>query len=428
MIPALVQWEITDLCPYRCPHCYHKGLKGAGSVALGLDDKQAWQVAKIISDNRLFFVTFTGGEPLMRKNLLFELVNFFRQNGIVVSLNTSLAVFDEEIINRLNVDRMLISCPATDSKLYHEATGNGQYERFEQRLRWLIEAGHNMTVNMVVTKLNYNAVRQTAQRMADIGVKRFAATPASINASNPNFRILLTAQEVRLVIDDLIWAYEKLGLRVDIMESIPKCLMPSKAFELELPFVFRSCHAGKRNGTIGTQGEVRPCSHNPRVFGNLLEDDIGIIWDRMHNWREKSGNFHKDCLGCDIFNQCGGGCRIDAAVRCGTLDARHPYMLESFSIPKMKPKEIRLAANNLIRPVKSFQSRPENGGWLVAPGSPRNIIRVNQATYDFLTATRGLPTMSVGDLALRFGTTFNDVAFQRVIIALTRKQFFIIDN
>jgi len=284
-----------------------------------------------------------------------------------------------------------------------------------------------LTINMVVTKLNLHAIRGTAQRMVKLGVERFAATPASINASNPNYEILLSAEEVRQVIEDLIWANQELGLRVDIMESIPKCLMPAKAFELELPFVFRSCHAGKRNGTIGTSGDVRPCSHNPRIFGNLLTENINEIWDEMSNWRQSSGNFHMDCLGCDMFNRCGGGCRIDAATRCGTSDARHPYMTQKLSNPMAQPKSISLSSEVVIRSAKSFQSRPENGGWLVAPGSARNIIHVNQATYDFLLATRELPSMTLSELAQRFGTNLDDEEFRRVITMLVRRQFFIIN-
>ena len=264
--------------------------------------------------------------------------------------------------------------------------------------------------------------------MAKLGVKRFAATPASVNASNPKVNILLSADEVRQVIDDLVWAYEELSLRVDIMESVPKCLMPLRAFELELPFIYRSCHAGKRNGTIGTQGDIRPCSHNPLTFGNILREGIDEIWEKMYSWRENSGNFHSDCLGCDLFNQCGGGCRIDAAVRCGSNDARHPYMIENFSNPVVKPKEIRINPDLLIRPSSSFQCRSENGGWLVAPGSPRNIIQVNQSAYEFLVATRPLPLMSLTNLAQRFGTTFEDVEFQRIVTQLVRRQFFIIEN
>ena len=427
MIPALVQWEITDRCPYHCPHCYHTNSRSEESIPLGLSEKEMLRIAEIIAKNQLFFVTFTGGEPLVRKEILITVAQYLRDHKIVLSLNTCLAPFDDDVLRRLPVDRMLISCPSSDPDVYCQATGNGNYSRFEQKLGSLIESQKSFTVNMVVTKLNKHSVRDTAVKMAKLGVERFAATPASINANSPNFSLLLSQAEVRQVIDDLIWVHEELGLRVDIMESIPKCLMPLKAFELELPFVFRSCHAGKRNGTIGTNGEVRPCSHNPQTFGNILKEDIGQIWRRMADWRENSGNFHQDCLGCDLFNNCGGGCRVDAQVRRGSSDAKHPYMIEKLTSPPVEPQRINLRPQAMIRPVKSFQSRAENGGWLVAPGSPRNIIHVNQTLYDFLVATRNLGQMTLESLAARFGTSFTDKEFQRIITLLTRRQFFIIE-
>ena len=154
MIPALVQWEITDRCPYSCPHCYHEGLKDTTPplVHLELSEEEVWRIAKIIVHNHLFFVPFTGGEPLVRKKLLADIASFLRQNGIVVSLNTSLAVFDRKTLSELTIDRMLISCPASEPTLYRQCTGNGDYCQFEKRLCWLIEAGQNLTVNMVVTK------------------------------------------------------------------------------------------------------------------------------------------------------------------------------------------------------------------------------------------------------------------------------------
>lgn len=426
MIPALVQWEISDRCNYHCPHCYHIDPSGQVAVSEDLSDEKMWEIAHIIVENKLFFVTFTGGEPLVRKDLLIDIASFLFREGVILSLNTNLALMDIDTLERLKVHRMLISCPSIDVDVYRETTGNGNYMHFEKKLRMVIDAGKSIAVNMVVSKTNKHLVRQTAQRMAKLGVKKFAATPTSVNALAPDFSILLSSDEVRQVIEDLIWAYEEFEIDVDIMESIPKCIMPQRAFDLELPFIFRSCHAGKSNGTISTQGDIRPCSHNPLTFGNILNDKIGDVWDQMHNWRETSGNIHKDCLGCDVFNYCGGGCRVDAAVREQQLDAAHPYMTEILTEPKVKPLMVHLTSDKMIRPARSFQSRKEGDGWLVAPGNPRSIIHVNEQLYRFLVATREQVTVTVGHMAQNFGVEPEDEHFRNVLISLVRKKFFVL--
>lgn len=426
MIPALVQWEITDRCNLRCPHCYH--VDPEGNIVRGeeLDDKRMMQIAELLVQHRLFFVTFTGGEPLVRRDLLINLAQYLSDHNIVLSLNTNLLQMDDGLLSRLRVHRMLVSCPSTNPETYRRATGNGDYERFEEKLRLLVDAKTNFTVNMVVSRTNFQEVRATASHLAALGVRRFAATPASVNARFPNYGMLLEAHEVQQVINDLIWAHENLGLEVDIMESIPKCLMPPRAFELELPFVFRSCHAGRRNGTVSTNGDVRPCSHNPRTFGNVLREDINVIWDRVGQWRQTSGNYNTACLSCDMFNACGGGCRVDAAVRQGQNDAPHPYMTDERPTTPSRVDHCVYGPEMIIRPVKTFQSREEDGMWLVAPGSSRNIIKVNRVLYDFLVGTRTLPPMTIRELAQRYDTTHEDVEFQRVIRQLTRSKFFIV--
>jgi len=425
MMPALVQWEFTDRCNYRCSHCYHLDQAGNYCHQSELSDEELWQIAEILAANQLFFVTFTGGEPLVRKKLLIEIAWYLNQAGIILSLNTNLVLLDEETLGELKVHRILVSCPATDTVVYREVTG-GDYAVFESKLKMVIEAKKEFTVNMVISQRNRHLIRDTAAHLAGLGIKRFAATPMSLNAGNPRFDLVISRDETFRAIEDLVWVHEAFGLEVDIMESIPKCLMPKRAFELCLPFVYRSCHAGGRNGTISTSADIRPCSHNPQIFGNLLMEDIGDIWDRMQGWRQQTSNQHMDCLSCDLFTRCGGGCRIDAQVRTGESSGKHPYMTERPGSIIVEPEPVPMSPETTIRPVHSFQSRRENGGWLVAPGSSRNIIEVNETLYQFLVATRHQPPMTFQAIAEKFGTTFNDPEYQRIMQMLMRKRFFVL--
>ena len=45
MIPALVQWEFTDKCSYRCQHCYHKNPSDHSNISLGLSKEAMWQMS-----------------------------------------------------------------------------------------------------------------------------------------------------------------------------------------------------------------------------------------------------------------------------------------------------------------------------------------------------------------------------------------------
>ena len=50
--------------------------------------------------------------------------------------------------------------------------------------------------------------------------------------------------------------------------------------EIESPELF-GCAAGTRHLFIDSAGEVCPCDFTPLSFGNVTEESIDVIWDRM---------------------------------------------------------------------------------------------------------------------------------------------------
>lgn len=428
MVPASIQWEIASHCNYRCQHCYRLDSSWERRNQEGeLLDEAMFKIAEIIANNHLFFATFTGGEPLCRRQLLLEMARYLYKAGVILSLNTNLVLLDEKTLANLKVHRMLISCPAGEKEIYREITG-GDLRVFEAKLKMVITAGVDFTINLVASKLNFHLIRPTAIYLAQLGVKSFAITPASLNAGCPNFDLLLSQSEIVIALNDLIWAHEKLGFSVDVMEAIPTCVIPPRAFELCLPFVYRSCRAGQRNGTIAVNGDIRPCSHNPEIFGNILKEDISQIWERLQGWRKKIGNPHLDCLHCDVFSYCHGGCGIDINACQDFLAGKHPYMTGQTYGLKLKPKPISFGPEVVVRPGPTFQSRKEDAGWLVASGSSRNILEVNDSLFRFLQATRGQSPLTLAALAQKFGATFDNPDYQRVMQILMRKQFFVLEK
>ncbi len=420
MIPAVLQWELTEHCPYRCLHCYLLSAAIPQRTA-DLSDDEMFRIAEHIVRNRIFFVTFTGGEPLTRRRLVIELSKYLANHGTILSLNTCLAPLTDEVLSELRVDHYLISCPSSTPEQYRHITGGGNYDRFETNLRQVVSTGVNHTVNMVVSQLNRDDVRATAIRMAELGVRRFAATPVSLNARAPQFELPLSLAETRQVLSDLVWAHETLGLDVDVMEALPRRVIPQRAFDLRLPFVFRACNAGKRNGTIAVNGDVRPCGHNPRVYGNVLNESLGSIWERMQDWRSAVGNTHRSCLACDVATS--GGCPIDAAVReAGALEE---LMISSEPVLTLAPPP-DLYPTTIVRPSRKYLERPDGDGWLVTSGRSRDILHINQALRDFIVATRTAAPMSLNRLAEQFCTTTDDAEFHRVMTMLVPRNFFII--
>ncbi|OQX70904.1 hypothetical protein B6D52_03175 [Candidatus Parcubacteria bacterium 4484_255] len=105
--------------------------------------------------------------------------------------------------------------------VYKEMTGNGNFRQFSKKVQKLVKKNVHFTVNMVVNKNNLTIVRETATKMIDLGVKRFAATPMALNVLYPDFKHFLNVKDVRRVIKDLVWVKKNFGCMLILWKHCP---------------------------------------------------------------------------------------------------------------------------------------------------------------------------------------------------------------
>lgn len=428
--PITVQLEVTESCNYRCPHCYH--LVNYGNLERGFDfyenDETVLNVAKRLVSAKIFNVVLTGGEPLTKKKLTLKLIKYFRAHNITVSLNTNLVLMDDDFLDKFinfGGNGMLVSCPATSPKIYKEMTGNGNFHQFSEKIEKLVKKNVHFTVNMVVNKNNLTVIRETAIKMIAIGVKRFAATPMALNVLYPDFKHFLNIKDVRKVIKDLMWVKKNFGIYVDIMESLPKCVFPKDIRHLNLSFLERKCQAGITTMAISANGDIRPCTHNPEVYGNLLEENLSNVWKKMFDWRN---GFYipEDCKKCRTMDICLGGCRMTAKAYdiTGKQDSKDPWMLKPLQSNDFRRKNVNFNLNeeSIIYFSKKFQFRRENGGYLVY-SAKNKILLINHEFFTLMDYLNKIGSVKLGDLANHGNISFNDRNFQKIIKLLLRNKF-----
>lgn len=427
--PLTVQLEITDKCNLKCKHCYHLDFKCHKS-SKDLSDEAVMLMAERLIENEVFSTIITGGEPLIRKNLTGRLIKRFRELNINTSLNTNLQLLDESTLNGFllnHLDGMLVSCPSTHPEIYERMTGGGSLCRFLSRLDMVIKGGQHFSVNMVVNRINLGDIRRSAEFLGSLGVKIFGATPMGLNLENPNPENLLTPLEVQQLIEDLIWVKDNLGLNVDIFEALPKCAFPAWIRKMDLPFLNRRCQAGKTVISISNNGDVRPCSHNPQAYGNILSESLESIWTKMSAWR----NFQTipiRCENCKLCPKCFGGCRITARAYTGDYKGEDPWMGLPILLdekPQKNEKYIEINPNMLVSFAETFRWRHESGDDYVITSTRnnKNITVVNGQLLSFVRHLKKVCPIKLGDLAMSVQKDFADPEFQRVICLLLTRGF-----
>lgn len=349
-----------------------------------------------------------------------------------VALNTNLLLVDQNWLEKAKsngLKSMLISCASIVPETYAELTGGGDISRFVEKLKLVIQSNMWHAINMVVSTVNMGQIKKTAEFMSGIGVKTFGATPMSPNTIGTTSNIELTTADVHSIIYDLIWCQEKLGLKVDIFEAIPKCAFPKDIDASKYRFYKRKCSAGVQSFTVDSEGYVRPCSHNPDVYGNILSDSQSEIVGNMSDWVNYS-YIPAECAECNLLFDCLGGCRVGSYGRTGTFSAPDPWMNKERFVSDgnfyEKASEVTSATRIAVRNDLSMR-RVKNNYLLYVPKT-RIAMMINSSLYHFISKISDDNFHSVADIALSYNVSVNDKAFQKVLGSLLSMRIFIEDK
>ena len=125
--PFSVQLELTESCNHRCNYCYN--FWNYGSHNKSVPPLQEFDFRKIIDKlikAGVFQVILTGGEPFLRKELVFGLVDYCRSNRLDVDINTNLTAISETDLNQLSDTNVgfLVSFPSFREETYIDNSVN----------------------------------------------------------------------------------------------------------------------------------------------------------------------------------------------------------------------------------------------------------------------------------------------------------------
>lgn len=148
--------SVTDRCNLRCRYCMpEEGIENEGHSRM-LSLEQIFRLVRVASQTGISKVRLTGGEPLVRKNIVSLIENIAGLPEIKdVSLTTNGVLFPEmaEDLKKAGLNRVNISLDTLKEDKYHYITRNGQ-------LGNAIPAVHKaLELNMHPVKINVVAIK-----------------------------------------------------------------------------------------------------------------------------------------------------------------------------------------------------------------------------------------------------------------------------
>jgi MoaA/NifB/PqqE/SkfB family radical SAM enzyme/ubiquinone/menaquinone biosynthesis C-methylase UbiE len=264
-----VTLAVTNRCRYNCWHCYNAG-RGQRDAPLSV----LLRVVKELQDLGVVHVTLTGGEPMLRTDLE-EIAAAFDERTYL-SLNTTGDRFTEERARSLRgagIFGVGISLDSTDAAEHDRM--RGRPGAFQTALDALRRASQNGFYPYIVAV----ATHEVLQRERFWAFMKFARKVGALEVHllEPSATGKL-AGDNEAVLDEadraLILEYQG-EVAQDGSLPILSCFL-----YLESPHAF-GCGAGLTHLYIDGSGEVCPCNFVPLSFGNIMDEPLAGILERM---------------------------------------------------------------------------------------------------------------------------------------------------
>ena len=283
-------------CNQKCLHCYAAGQPLSDTPEL---TTAQWKeiLAKLRAAN-VPQVTFTGGEPTLRADLV-ELVE--AAQWFVTRLNTNGRLLTPELCRRLyeaSLDSVQVTLYSHDPAVHNALVGAEGFDDTVAGIRNAVAAGLSVSVNTPLCSLNEDYAA-TVRFVHELGVRYVTCSgliPSGGAEGAESQATRLTEKQLTDVLRRAVTAAEELGMEMDF--TSPGWLKEETLRSMGLTLV-PSCGACLSNMAIAPDGGVIPCQSwlSSQPLGNMLTDDWDKIWQsqRCAAIRAKSAKMEQLC-------------------------------------------------------------------------------------------------------------------------------------
>ena len=168
-VPAYCEWEITHYCNMSCAWC--STLTAARNNADDLSSEQALDIIEQLSDLGTQMVHFSGGEPMLRKDL-HALITRAKQKNMMVALTTNGSASSEAMEKVLHADMIRVSIDGTEKFHDEQREFKGAYKKAIKTIEFLISKGHKpQIVTFYTDESSYPMITELAKICQTLGIQ-----------------------------------------------------------------------------------------------------------------------------------------------------------------------------------------------------------------------------------------------------------------
>lgn len=305
--PVLSEIAVTYRCNLRCEFCY-VGDHDARELGT-LDMKKI--VSRIYNEAMIPSVSFTGGEPLLRGDIVALIAHAVR-TGLWTNLITNGTLLSRDLIRALvgaGLSSAQVSLEGPSAAIHDAITGiAGAFESATRGVEMLRDAGIPVHTNTTLSKNNIRHATEIVTLVKRLGLSRLSMNLViPCGRAGANHGLWIPYSEIGDRVLEVKRCAEAQGIRFLWYSPVPLCMFNPIAHGLGN----KACAAITGLLSVDPAGNVIPCSSWREPVGSLLERGFGEIWASPGAIHCKNADYAPDeCRQCTHIAACKGACPL----------------------------------------------------------------------------------------------------------------------
>jgi len=349
----VVVWNTTQGCNLKCIHCYAHATTNKNPDELSTDEGK--QLLNDLSEFGVPVVLFSGGEPLVRKDLPL-LAEYAVSKGMRAVISTNGTLITRELAKRLKdigLSYVGISLDGTESVNDHFRGVKGAFKAAMKGVENCQHAGIKVGFRFTINQLNSKEIPAIFDILEKMDVPRICFYHLVYAGRGSKMREQdLSHDETRHVVDYImdrtkqmhVQGKSKEVLTVDNHADGPYVYLrllkedPERAKDvLELLKMNEGNNSGRGIGCISWNGDIHADQFwRHKTFGNVRQMPFSKLWmdnpdPLLNQLKEKKKHVKGRCAQCKWLDICGGNFRVRAEAVTGDIWAPDPacYLKDS---------------------------------------------------------------------------------------------------
>ena len=249
--------SVTQKCDKHCPYCHREG-ENSPSELMTVDE--IIRTVRIAISPGISRVKLTGGEPLMRKEIVEIVKGITGLEGLTELSMTTNGTHLKSLakdLKKAGLNRLNISLPTLDPKVYKDVMG-GNLQNALEGVKAAVDAGmHPVKLNMLVLKnVNDDEIEKMIQFAAQTGTVLQMIELEPINLSKDYY------ERYHIGLDEIAKKLELLASETMVRKFMQKrrvYVLPDVNVELIRPIENTEFCGNCTRIRVTSDGKVKPC-------------------------------------------------------------------------------------------------------------------------------------------------------------------------